>query len=86
MKNYTALIAESLVGKAVFHGSPYFETPETVESIEFNGNSACVSFVSGFFTFVNIADLQRLCRDGNADYTREGIGSLKGAFESIILA
>jgi len=82
----TATNLKSLIGQAVFHGSPFYETPEVVESIDALDGFDRISFASGCFTDIHRADLLRLVRDGNSDYFREGGGSLRGAYESIILA
>jgi len=79
MKTQSA-IASALVNRSVNHGSPCYEIPEIIESIEFDGNTALIQFKSGCFTYLTITQLKCLVFTGQLQYRRQF-----KAFESIIL-
>lgn len=72
-------------GKWVWHGSPSYESPEIISSVEDRGDHVEITFESGPFTRINHADLATFIRSGRASYRRAGSGSLAGAHESLAI-
>ena len=78
-------------GLKVKHGSPSYETPETISSTMDHGGFVEIIFDSGAFTRIKHEDLRHFIRNGWTDYHRAKCNcgcervSLAGAHESMIL-
>ena len=67
-----------LKGYKVLHGSPGYETPETIKSIRtdrIKKSFLTLEFDSGAFTFINKEDFDKFLEDGKV-YFRRAAGRL----------
>lgn len=62
-----------LKGYKVLHGSPGYETPETIKSVRtdrIKKSFLTLEFESGAFTYINREDFDRFLEEGSVGYER----------------
>lgn len=62
-----------LKGYKVLHGSPGYETPETIKSIRtdrIKKSFLTLEFESGSFTYIDKEDFDQFLEEGSVSYTR----------------
>lgn len=62
---------KTLIGKQVMHGSPGYQTPETITAITRKKHSYEMDFASGSYTVISYDDILALIDDGEVNY-RDG--------------
>lgn len=76
-----------LKGYKVLHGSPGYETPETIKAIRtdrIKNSFLTVEFDSGAFTFINKEDFDKFLEEGKVYFQRAGLESSFDASESLV--
>ena len=71
---------ETLIGKKVLHGSPYYENEETIAKVCIDPewpDHITIDFESQFFTRISPAELEELKQDGEIHYKNRHHNSLE---------
>jgi hypothetical protein len=59
---------KTLIGTKVLHGSPGYQTPETIAEITPKGHDFEMVFESGFFSTLSLDELHELQDDGEVHF------------------
>jgi hypothetical protein len=59
---------KTLIGSKVLHGSPGYQTPETISEITPKGHDFEMVFESGFFSTLSLDELYELQDDGEVHF------------------